>query len=140
MAANIMSTDAELKDVAAAVFDSLRSIRDPEKDATLEDLEVIKEEGIKVTRLNNIKFLMNIEFVPTVPHCSLATLIGLCMRVKLSRSLPYSYKADISIAPGTHNTEGEVNKQINDKERVAAALENPNLSRVVEECLVERDY
>lgn len=33
-----------------------------------------------------------------------------------------------------------VNKQINDKERVAAALENPNLSQVVEKCLVEKDY
>lgn len=32
-----------------------------------------------------------------------------------------------------------VNKQINDKERVAAALENPNLLRAVEECLEERD-
>jgi hypothetical protein len=28
-----------------------------------------------------------------------------------------------------------VNKQLNDKERVAAALENPNLLDIVEECL-----
>ncbi|XP_045593324.1 cytosolic iron-sulfur assembly component 2A isoform X2 [Procambarus clarkii] len=134
-----MSKDAELVDVAATVYDALRTVRDPEKDATLEDLDVIKEEGIKVTRLNHDKFLINIEFVPTVPHCSLATLIGLCIRVKLSRSLVCPYKADINIAPGTHNTEVEVNKQINDKERVAAALENPNLSKVVEECLTDRD-
>ncbi|XP_071516372.1 cytosolic iron-sulfur assembly component 2A [Panulirus ornatus] len=132
--------DAELLDVAAAVYDALRTVRDPEKDASLEELNVIQEEGIKVTRFNHDKFLISIEFVPTVPHCSLATLIGLCMRVKLIRSLPYPFKADISIAPGTHNTEVDVNKQINDKERVAAALENPNLSRVVEECLVEQDY
>ncbi|XP_042218298.1 cytosolic iron-sulfur assembly component 2A-like isoform X1 [Homarus americanus] len=100
-----MSEDAELSSVAATVYDLLRTVRDPEKDATLEDLEVIREEGIKVTRLNNDKFLIKIEFVPTVPHCSLATLIGLCVRVKLSRSLPYPFKADICIAPGTHNTE-----------------------------------
>ncbi|XP_042218301.1 cytosolic iron-sulfur assembly component 2A-like isoform X2 [Homarus americanus] len=135
-----MSEDAELSSVAATVYDLLRTVRDPEKDATLEDLEVIREEGIKVTRLNNDKFLIKIEFVPTVPHCSLATLIGLCVRVKLSRSLPYPFKADICIAPGTHNTELDVNKQINDKERVAAALENPNLSQAVEECLIEQDY
>lgn len=61
----------------------------------------------QVTRLNHDKFLINIEFVPTVPHCSLATLIGLCIRVKLSRSLVCPYKADINIAPGTHNTEVE---------------------------------
>lgn len=28
-----------------------------------------------------------------------------------------------------------VNKQLNDKERVAAALENPNLLQMVDECL-----
>jgi hypothetical protein len=28
-----------------------------------------------------------------------------------------------------------VNKQLNDKERVAAALENPNLVEMVDECL-----
>ncbi|KAK3018750.1 hypothetical protein RJ639_004236 [Escallonia herrerae] len=37
-------------------------------------------------------------------------------------------KVDIRVAPGTHATEAAVNKQLNDKERVAAALKNPNLS------------
>ncbi len=32
-----------------------------------------------------------------------------------------------------------VNKQINDKERVAAAMENPGLKGIVEECVVDRD-
>ncbi|KAK3870746.1 hypothetical protein Pcinc_024052 [Petrolisthes cinctipes] len=132
------SDDSELLDVAGTVYDSLRTIRDPEKQESLEELNVIQEDGIKVTRFNE-KFLIGVEFTPTVPHCSLATLIGLCIRVKLARSLPYPYKADITLAPGTHNTEEDVNKQINDKERVAAALENPNLLRAVEECLEERD-
>ncbi|KAL2234633.1 UNVERIFIED_CONTAM: Vacuolar protein sorting-associated protein 25, partial [Sesamum indicum] len=42
---------------------------------------------------------------------------------------------DIRVAPGTHATEAAVNKQLNDKERVAAALENPNLVDMVDECL-----
>ena len=33
-----------------------------------------------------------------------------------------------------------VNKQVNDKERVAAALENPSLLPIVEECIREADY
>ncbi|KAG1354240.1 putative protein AE7 [Cocos nucifera] len=65
----------------------------------------------------------------------MATVIGLCLRVKLMRSLPSRYKVDVRIAPGTHATEAAVNKQLNDKERVAAALENPNLSEMVNECL-----
>ncbi len=32
-----------------------------------------------------------------------------------------------------------VNKQINDKERVAAAMENPNLQEIVEQCVTEPD-
>lgn len=32
-----------------------------------------------------------------------------------------------------------VNKQVNDKERVAAAMENPNLLKIVETCIQECD-
>lgn len=32
-----------------------------------------------------------------------------------------------------------VNKQINDKERIAAAMENPNLKEMVENCITEVD-
>lgn len=33
-----------------------------------------------------------------------------------------------------------VNKQINDKERIAAAMENPNLREIVETCIKEEDW
>lgn len=116
------------------------------------------------------------QFTPTVEHCSMATLIGLCIRVKLLRALPPRFKvrqrapslasgclldgllqhawpqllcccpsvaatrpllwdaaaaaqADILLSPGSHASEAAVNKQLSDKERVAAALENPNLTQ-----------
>lgn len=65
----------------------------------------------------------------------MATLIGLCIRVKLLRVLPSRFKIDIRLAPGSHASEAAVNKQLNDKERVAAALENPNLLTMVDRCL-----
>jgi hypothetical protein len=123
----------------------------------------------------------------------MATLIGLCIRVKLLRALPPRFKAraaaagrrallhgmhrlpawpssaaaaaqrcrsgvlsrvsaaaptnpassaclrcpqtDILLTPGSHASEAAVNKQLSDKERVAAALENPNLLQMVERCL-----
>ena len=83
---------------------------------------------------------IRIQFTPTVPHCSLATLIGLCLRVKLERCLLISYKLDIHVSEGTHSIEEDVNKQINDKERVAAAMENPNLRDMVEQCIKEVEY
>ncbi|KAA0201906.1 hypothetical protein HAZT_HAZT005523 [Hyalella azteca] len=101
----------------------------------MEELDVLQEDKIKVSKLDRGKYLVHVRFVPTVPHCSLATLIGLCIRVKLAQSLPFPYKIIIEVQQGTHDTADEVNKQINDKERVAAALENPNLSAIVKKCI-----
>ena len=84
--------------------------------------------------------VIRIEFTPTVPHCSLATMIGLCIRMKLERTMIVPYKLDVVVVEGTHSIEEEVNKQINDKERVAAAMENPGLRDVVEECIKEVEY
>jgi hypothetical protein len=69
----------------------------------------------------------------------MATLIGLSIRVKLLRSLPSRFKITVKIAPGTHASEFAVNKQLNDKERVAAALENTHLLKVVNQCVAHTD-
>ncbi|XP_020274511.1 protein AE7 [Asparagus officinalis] len=114
------------------IFDHVRDIKDPEHPYSLEELKVVTEDSIEV---NNKQSHVRVTFTPTVEHCSMATIIGLCLRVKLMRSLPPRYKVDIRVAPGTHATEAAVNKQLNDKERVAAALENPNLVEMVDECL-----
>ena len=65
----------------------------------------------------------------------MATLIGLCLRVKLMRSLPQRFKVNVSIEPGTHASEKTINKQLRDKERVCAALENKHLVGVVNKCI-----
>ncbi|XP_011074706.1 protein AE7 [Sesamum indicum] len=114
------------------IFDHIRDIKDPEHPYSLEELKVISEDAIEV---DDKRSYVRVTFTPTVEHCSMATVIGLCLRVKLMRSLPPRYKVDIRVAPGTHATEAAVNKQLNDKERVAAALENPNLVDMVDECL-----
>ncbi|XWS33762.1 hypothetical protein CRYUN_Cryun22dG0111300 [Craigia yunnanensis] len=69
----------------------------------------------------------------------MATVIGLCLRVKLKEYFPPHFKVDIKVAPGSHADEESVNKQLNDKERVAAALENPNLRQLVDECLFSNE-
>ncbi|MEQ2188772.1 Cytosolic iron-sulfur assembly component 2B, partial [Goodea atripinnis] len=81
---------------------------------------------------------VSVEFTPTIPHCSMATLIGLSIKVKLLRSLPDRFKIDVHITPETHASEEAVNKQLADKERVAAALENSSLLEVVNQCLSNR--
>ena len=119
---------------AREVFDLIRDIRDPEHPLTLEELNVVCEEDIDV---DNVKSTVLVKFTPTINHCSLATLIGLAIQVKLLRCLPSRFKIDVRIAEGTHATEEAVNKQLGDKERVAAALENPNLLEAVNKCISE---
>lgn len=126
--------NGDLKQMRELVYDLIRGIIDPEKPETLEELNVVSEEDISVSRLNK-DYLIKVVFVPTVPHCSLASLIGLSIRTKLETSIPDKFKLDIFIKEGTHETADDINKQINDKERIAAAMENPNLQRIVNQCL-----
>ncbi|CAK1589444.1 unnamed protein product [Parnassius mnemosyne] len=129
--------DNELRET---IYDFLRTIRDPEKPSTLEDLKVVYEDGIFVKEPTADKVpVLRVEYNPTVPHCSLATLIGLCIRIKILRSLHHPIKLDVFIKKGAHTTEDEINKQINDKERIAAAMENPNLRNLVENCIAEEE-
>jgi metal-sulfur cluster biosynthetic enzyme len=117
---------------AEEIFEHVRDITDPEHPYSLEQLNVVSEDAISVDDKTSH---VVVTFTPTVQHCSMATVIGLCIRVKLLRSLPQRFKVDIKVAPGSHASEAAVNKQLNDKERVAAALENPHLVEMVEKCL-----
>ncbi|WFD27469.1 hypothetical protein MNAN1_002466 [Malassezia nana] len=123
---------------AREVFDLVRSVTDPEHPLTLEQLAVVNEADITVDEGDHSVRrapTVRLAFTPTIPHCSMATLIGLSLRVRLMRALPPRYKIDIAIREGTHQSEGAINKQLNDKERVAAALENKHLLGVVHGCL-----
>eukprot|EP00949_MAST-11_sp_MAST-11-sp1_P003339 g3339.t1 len=120
---------------AEEIFELIRNINDPEHPLTLEQLKVVQMENIHVNDAGN---LIDLTFTPTIPHCSMSTLIGLSITVKLIRSLPRRFKINVKITPGTHAQEHDVNKQLNDKERVSAALENPHLLKVVNECLIEK--
>jgi len=121
---------------AREIFDLIRDINDPEHPLTLEQLNVVTLDQVDVSDVENSVEVM---FTPTIPHCSMATLIGLAIRVKLLRSLPTRFKVDVRIRAGTHASEVAVNKQLADKERVAAALENSQLLEVVNQCLDIRE-
>lgn len=56
------------------------------------------------------------------------------------RYFPHNLKLDIYIKKGAHSTEDEINKQINDRERIAAAIENQNLWKLVENCIRDDEW
>lgn len=128
--------DEEDEDVidAQEIFDLISSISDPEHPLTLAQLAVVNLPDIRVTHGENKKTDISevlIKITPTITHCSLATLIGLGIRVRLERCLPPRFRIIILIKEGTHQSENQVNKQLNDKERVAAACENDQLLGVI---------
>ena len=59
----------------------MRSISDPEHPLTLEQLAVVNAQHITVDEGDAAKGRLPtvlLEFTPTIPHCSMATLIGEC--------------------------------------------------------------
>jgi metal-sulfur cluster biosynthetic enzyme len=77
----------------------LRHINDPEHPLSLEQLNVVRPELISVDPLTST---IRVDFTPTIPNCTMATLIGLMIRVKLHRSLPSRFKVDVYIEQGKH--------------------------------------
>lgn len=113
------------------IFDLIANINDPEHPLTLAQLAVVNLQDISITSASNGLETVHVDLTPTIPHCSMATLIGLCVRVRLNRSLPPRYRVDIKVKEGTHQSEKSVNRQLADKERVAAACDNEQLMSVL---------
>ena len=118
---------------ALEVFEHIRDILDPEHPHSLEELGVVSLDGVEI---DDAAGTCRVRVVPTVAHCSMATLIGLSIKAKLARALPARFRTEVYIPDGAHSTPDQINKQLRDKERVCAALENPNILHMVEKSLV----
>ncbi|RVD82791.1 uncharacterized protein DFL_007203 [Arthrobotrys flagrans] len=123
------------------IYDLISTISDPEHPLSLGELAVINLPHIHVTHApptpQNPHPMSHVlvEITPTINHCSLATVIGLGVRVRLEQALPPRFRIDVRIREGTHQSTEQVNKQLNDKERVAAACENETLMGVLSNML-----
>ncbi|KAI2469324.1 hypothetical protein F4781DRAFT_394862 [Annulohypoxylon bovei var. microspora] len=142
------SDDTESDDEFAAepideqeVYDLISTISDPEHPLSLGQLAVVNLPDIHISPPPSVDADPNIltqvlvKITPTITHCSLATVIGLGIRVRLEQALPPNYRVDVVIKEGTHSQDDQVNKQLADKERVAAALENDTLKGVLDKML-----
>ncbi|KAL2023262.1 hypothetical protein VTK56DRAFT_3385 [Thermocarpiscus australiensis] len=123
------------------IYDLISTISDPEHPHTLGQLSVVRLPDIHLSsspaELSSPDSLMTVlvELTPTINHCSLATVIGLAVRCRLEQTLPPNYRVDVRMKVGSHAQDDQVNKQLGDKERVAAALENDTLQRMVDKML-----
>lgn len=124
------------------IYDLIATITDPEHPVSLGQLSVINLPDIKITPSpalglpdTNKIVQVFVEITPTITHCSLATVLGLAVRVRLEQALPPNYRVDVRCKENSHTQDDQVNKQLADKERVAAALENDNLKSVLDTML-----
>ena len=117
--------------------DLIAPITDPEHPLTLGSLSVVNLPDIHLAPLPGTPAItvLTVYITPTITHCSLATVIGLGVRVRLEQALPPRFRVDVRIKEGTHSTADQVNKHLGDKERVAAALENGTLMGVLKKML-----
>lgn len=128
------------------IFELIRDIKDPEHPHTLEQLHVVDYEDIYISQTDKTQIEdsvtctkglpithIKIIFTPTVPHCSMAGIIGLSLYYKLYKHVNNSLFT-IIIKEGSHSTEYAINKQLSDKDRVMAAFENEDLLEVLIGC------
>jgi metal-sulfur cluster biosynthetic enzyme len=120
---------ASLDPVIDEAFDAIRNIEDPEHPYTLEELGVVAPDTIQHDAAQSV---LTATFTPTVPHCSMSNLIGLMIMTRLRQTFPFTVKIDVRVAKNTHLQEDSLNKQLADKERVCAAMENPHLLQLIE--------
>ena len=82
--------------------------------------------------------------MPTVPNCHLAMTIALCIRSKLNNELKdlgedvERSKIEVLVQEGKHETKYEIDKQVNDKERVLAALEDEHVQAAISGLIRDR--
>ena len=121
-----MENDDEIEDEIDIyeIFDLIRNINDPEHPYNLEELNIISLEDIIVDNKNRI---ITVYFTPTIETCGFASLIGLSIKKKLLNFISPKYNIDVLIKEPKNENDKNLNKQINDKERVEASSLNKNL-------------
>ena len=80
-------------------------------------------------------------WTPTTPSCSFAQNIALSIQVKLMREFSQRkwLKLTVKTKEGKHDKALEIDKQVNDKERVLAAMENDYVMAAIERLIKEPD-
>ena len=74
-----------------------------------------------------------------MPECGLALNIALALMTKLYKELSIkNAKIEIFVMEGKHSSKEQIDRQVNDKERVLAALENEAVMAAIEDLIKPR--
>ncbi|CAG9324457.1 unnamed protein product [Blepharisma stoltei] len=123
-----------IKDIKMRAIDAIGSIKDPDHTESLRELGVVSEEEIQVEEISG-GYSALIRWKPNCYTCPHASNMALCMRYKLQEAFNNNenIKIDILLKDDGHSTKYDIDKQVNDKERVAAALEKKEVVDMIKE-------
>ena len=128
----------DLPDDAQEIWLLIRVIRDPEYPYSLAQLRVVSPRFIT---LDVFAKHIVVQFKPTYAKCSLSSVIGLSIRRRITDNffMQPPWRLIVKVVDGTHEAAAEITKQLNDKERIAAAMENDDVFQVVSHCIRDPD-
>eukprot|EP00866_Antonospora_locustae_P000729 jgi/Antlo1/729/163 len=141
--AELSFVDGKLRHISReTIFELIRDIRDPEHPYSLERLGVVRPDDIDVGEIRGttealkhrglpLKYV-SIVFRPTIPHCSMAGVIGLAIKLQMLKYVGEEYWTRVFVAEDTHVSWRALCKQLNDKDRVMAALENVHMVEMLD--------
>jgi len=130
-----------------SIFFQLFEIIDPEFPIVLINLKVLKLEFIKILfYIPSQKLVYSISFFPTYGKCKLAPLIGITLfsayfkkntMKKLVKLVITNWfiHFKVKLTNKDHKIGENITKQLNDKERLSAALENRSIRISVLKCV-----
>ena len=118
------------------IFDLIRNINDPEHPYNLEELNIISLDDIIVDNINKI---ITVYFTPTIENCGFASLIGLSIKKKLLNFISPKYNIDVLIKEQKNESDKNLNKQMNDKERLEASNLNKNIVEFCSTSTIDTD-
>ena len=118
------------------IFDLIRNMNDPEHPYNLEELNIISLDDIIVDNINRI---ITVYFTPTIENCGFASLIGLSIKKKLLNFISPKYNIDVLIKEQKNESDKNLNKQMNDKERLEASILNKNIVEFCSTSTIDTD-
>jgi|EP00802_Teleaulax_amphioxeia_P004232 hypothetical protein len=136
--------------IGFSIFNQLNKIIDPEFPIILVKLKVIKIEFIQIfTYIPSQKLVYSISFFPTYGKCKLAPLLGINLfssyfkRSTLKKLFKLTTKNwfihfKVKLANKDHKIGENITKQLNDKERLSAAIENKFIRLSILNCVQNR--
>lgn len=129
------------------IFSHLDNTIDPEYPIILSDLGILKLEYVEILNYSSSYItIVKISFFPTFGQCKLAPLVGISLlffiqsKITMKKIIKSYHKSwllffKINLDKNNHTVGENITRQLNDTERLSAALENSSIRSSALKCI-----